>query len=583
MLSTSAPHLLEASWEVGNKVGGIYTSVSSKLVCSLGEFPDRYLAIGPYLSSTPNPIFEEQPLPVRFKGVAVALEKSGVSLHYGSWQVMGNPPTVLLGWEGLLPHLNDYKARFWQEFQLDTLDSDFYDFDQPLLWSIAVGLLVENFSLTTPAPLIFHGHEWMSAGALLILKDSRPNLQTVFTTHATVLGRLLSAHPNVPSDLASRENPEEIARASGVHSKYQLEKLGANLAKVLTTVSPITAEEVTVYLGRKPDFITENGLNAASFPPLDQLALLKTKARKQIDEYLMAIFFPSYQFNLKNTIYHFSMGRFELHNKGYDLYLQALGQLNQKLRQENSEQTVVSFLLIPGDVKGPKPECLKQLLSFQNLQSKLKEIFSEQSHSIYDTSISELTERLQKEIETFFGAHRQLEPPPFSPFELQQGENDPLLLLIKEAGLHNRSEDRVKIVYFPVYFDGQDGIFNLPLYPFIAGFDLGVFPSLYEPWGYTPMESLAMGVPAVTTTTAGFGRSIQEKHPETPAGVFLLDRRGLAEQQSLLTLIQFLESSVQEDKRKWLSRQISAYQIIQDYSWDNLYQSYRQAYYFEGG
>lgn len=587
-MAKSSPRLLEASWEVCNKVGGIYTVITSKLSRVLKHYPDAYLAVGPYLSSS-NPTFSQQAPPEYLVPVIEQVEKKGIKVYYGTWLVEGEPPTILLNWDGLLGQLNNYKFRFWEDYQLDTLGSNYYDLDQPLLWSIAVGLFASALAEQEAAQnknnkVILQLHEWMAGGATLALgKQKHPSLRTVFTTHATVLGRALSSQGVPIYNQLQNLNPEAEAKKINVSSKHQLEKLSANLADVFTTVSQITAEEAEAFLGRKAEVVTENGLDTEAFPAFDVLCHKRQISRRILDDFVSAYFFPSYQFALENTVYQFTMGRYEVHNKGYDVYLQALGELNHRLKESKSQKTLVSFLLVPGDVLRIRPDTLAQLAVYGYIRQELDNLTAGQERKLYlelcqnQTPGVSLPAAAQAELRQLMARLSRSGQPAISPFDLRQNDLDAVLQLSKQYGLLNREEDRVKVLFFPIYFDGFDGIFNLPFYDIIAGFDLGVFPSFYEPWGYTPMESLTLGVPAVTSNLAGFGRSIAELGQQENPGFFILDRRH-QDEQTQENLVRYLNESLEETPRDWLDRRISAYQTAQKYSWNNLFENYRKAY-----
>lgn len=579
--------LFEASWEICNKAGGIHTVLTSKLPYAQEHFAGHYLPVGPYLGSQQENSFREHPLPSEFKKLAAALEQKGVSLHYGSWLIENEPPVLLLGWEGLLGKLNSYKTRFWEKYQLDTLGTSFYDVDQPLLWSIAVGELVTSYAELNQHPIILHAHEWLSAGAFLVIGEQNlPHLHSIFTTHATVLGRALSSHDTFIYDKFATLDPSVEAKRWGVVTKHQLEKLAANLATIFTTVSQITAEEATAFLGRKPEVVVENGLNAQYFPAFDLLCERHLQVREQLHDFVSAYFFPSYRFNLAETQYQFTMGRYELHNKGYDLYLRSLGKLNEELKASKSQKTVISFFLVPGDALRLRPEVSLQLSIYRQVCHILTQYVKLQQRDLFESlwhhaAIDEL-ELLPKSVRNDLHLLLSRMPsgvrPAISPFDLREGDNDALIQTAHQYGLRNEESDRVKILFFPIYFDGFDGVFNLPLYDIISGCHLGVFPSFYEPWGYTPMESLAMSVPAVTSTLAGFGRAAATKKSALPSGVFVVDRNKDDEEAEAAQLSSILRIGLDEDERAWLLRRMAAYLTVQDFDWSILYKNYLDAY-----
>ena len=577
-------HLVEASWEVCNKVGGIHTVLTTKLAYAQAFAHSAYLTVGPLFGE--NPSFHPEALPDGWQAIVDELGKKGIELRYGHWITEGHPPCVLLGWNGLTTQLNALKARFWEKYQLDTLKTDFYDVDTPLLWSVAVGEFVSAYQRLVGEHVLFHGHEWLSAGAFLVLADD-PMVKTVFTTHATVLGRALSSlGEDIYTKLASID-PVEAATKHNVVAKHQLEKLGANLATVFTTVSSLTGREATAFLGRTPTVITENGIDTALFPNFDELSKLHEQNRELLHNFLTAYFFGSYRFDLNQVSYQFTMGRYEAHNKGYDLYLQALGQLNTRLQEEKREETVVAIFFVPGDAGAVRPEVLHQFAVMNHIREQLAHYSARQQRELYrnlweasdpsdqglrivDADVVEHIKQLLLRLPTHTN-------PPISPFELRHPESDAITQAAAKANLTNAASDRVKVLFFPAYFDGFDGLFNRPLYELISGCDLGVFPSLYEPWGYTPMESLAMGVPAITTDLAGFGLAVEDRAPNDP-GTQLVLREGRSDADVAKDICKALYEATLTAERAQLRKRIGAYLTIEQFDWSTLYERYREAY-----
>ncbi len=579
--------LCEATWEVCNKIGGIHTVLASKIVRAQQAFADNYVCVGPYLSQ--NPAFHETDVPEPWQPVRDELAGQGIGFHFGTWITDGDPTTILLSFEGLLPQLDSYKGRFWEKFGIETLGIDYWDIGQPLVWSIAVAKLLQamhrNFA---DKQLIFHGHEWWTAGTFMTLSlDGASAIKTTFTTHATVLGRALTAQGTDIYTNIDSVNPDEAAKKYNVVTKHQLEAIAANLSTVFTTVSDLTGREATAFLKRTPTLITENGLDSTMFPAFDELCVKHKAMRQKLHEFVTAYFFPSYQFNLHRTTYQFTMGRYELHNKGYDLYLQSLGELNTKLKSEDSDSTIVAFLFVPGDARRLRPEVSFQLAARHHISRMLREMAELQHLELYrhlwtnegisSTDTRLLPKSLRSDIDQILVRLPKYEAVPVSPYDLGDPEHDGMLTCCRKFGLENREEDRVKVVLVPTYLDGFDQLFRQSLYDLVAGCDLGVFPSLYEPWGYTPMESLAMGVPAVTSDLAGFGLAIQSRYPESK-GAIPLKREGLSDDVVLQALTEMLERHLRTRDRERLSMRMAAYDLVQHFDWKELYQTYVAAY-----
>ena len=116
---------------------------------------------------------------------------------------------------------------------------------------------------------------------------------------------------------------------------------------------------------------------------------------------------------------------------------------------------------------------------------------------------------------------------PFITHWLHNMSHDQVLDMMKYLGMSNSAESKVKVIFVPCYLDGKDGILNLEYYDLVLGNDLSVYPSYYEPWGYTPLESVAFHVPTITTDLAGFGlwvNSLKGRYSELKDGVKVIHR-----------------------------------------------------------
>lgn len=576
--------LVEASWEVCNKVGGIHTVLISKMAAAQELVGKRYLAVGPVTASQPD--FHQETPPAVIADVAKELKPLGILLKYGIWLTSGQPNVVLLDTSQFTTQLNLLKRKFWDKHQLDSLNAP-ADAEEPLRWSIAVGLFLEKLAAADPkSKLLFHGHEWLSAGAFLVV-DQNPAIKTVFTTHATMLGRAISSSGQDLYDQLDRIDPEKAAQDHQVVLKHQLEKLAANLATVFTTVSEITARETKQFLGRSPDVITENGIEPSLFPAFNELAIQQQEMRTVLDDFVAAYFFPSYRFDLANTIYLFTMGRYEMHNKGYDLALQALAHLNQTLKKSQNPKTVVAWFFVPGDTTGVKQETLFQVAAQKRISALLTHYTTRQQRELYASlweegehcaNIEILSAAVIEQLKQIILRLPQPKEVPISPFNLRAGEDDDIVKTAAKLQLLNRAEDPVKVLFIPAYVDGFDGLFNRTLYELISGCDVGFFPSCYEPWGYTPMESLIMGVPAITSDLTGFGLAVKQRFATGTSGVRLLYRDNVAAEKAASNLSTLFQEYLDLTDRELLAERMHAYLTMQDFRWGLLYANYRASY-----
>jgi glycogen synthase len=327
--------------------------------------------------------------------------------------------------------------------------------------------------------------------------------------------------------------------------------------------------------------VVENGVDSNLFPTYDSIASRRPALREQLENVISAYFFPSYSFNLSTTRFVFTMGRYELRNKGYDLMLQSLAALNREMKEQNSSDTVVALFLVPGDNLRLRPDVSRKITTYNHLTRLLSSFSAGERRRIerevwddVECSCTLLPESARDEARRLLDGVRTEKNPPIPLYDLKEPENDGILKLAAELGLNNAKEERVKVLFFPVYLDGFDGVFNLPLYDIVSACDLGVFASLYEPWGYTPMESLIMGVPAVTSNLAGFGQAVEEG----TSGLIVLDRAHGKPEKELIALTKALKLPLQETGRQWVSRRLTAYQTLEDFDWARLYRKYLNCY-----
>ncbi|HGJ64431.1 TPA: hypothetical protein ENS27_03450, partial [bacterium] len=390
--------------------------------------------------------------------------------------------------------------------------------------------------------------EWLSGFGLLYLRKYCPEVATVFTTHATVLGRTLSSKGvDIYSHLDDINIGHEIY-VNNIESKHYTESEAARNAHVFTTVSEITGIESEKFLGRKPDVLVLNGLDLDKFPSFEDISIKHITSRDKIREFLTYYFFPYYTFDVNNTIIAYTIGRFEYRNKGYDVIIKALGMLNQYLKNEKSDKTLSMMFWVPMQQYGARLDVLENKNYYMHIKNYVltngPEILKK---IIYDfiskkDPVGELfTESFLSDINKDIVAFSRGGNPPLSTHNMDDG--NPLMFALKENGLLNRKEDPVKVIIEPVYLDGTDGFIDLMHYDVMVGCHIGLFPSYYEPWGYTPLESASLGVPSLTTDMSGFGRYIKTKNPENN-GIMVLERFKRRENEVISdfcnTLIRFL-------------------------------------------
>lgn len=586
--------LFEVSWEVCNKVGGIWTVISSKASQLQRFYKNNYTCIGPFVADKVLGNFEEQPAPKECKDLCKELESQGMILHFGKWLIKGEPNVILIDFANFRFKTDEIKKELWNNFKIDSLKSNRVEYNEPIVWSYAVGMLIEKLSqIHHDKKIVAQFHEWLAGPGLLYLKKNNVNVATVFTTHATVMGRAL-ASANI--DLFSKPegskkctlelmNIDKESYNYHTEGKHFIEKASAHNADVFTTVSEITSLEASYVLGKKPDKVLPNGLDGDKFPTFEEASIEHRIHRDQIREFIMYSFFPHYQFDIKKTLIYFLAGRYELRNKGIDIFIKALAKLNEKMKAEKSEKTIIAFIWVPTAIRGIKLDILENRTYFYDIKDGLQEDLSEISRNILYTITSR--EKLEKEnifsksflaeIKRKLMRFKKKGTPHLITHDLQQ-YGDQIVNLLLESGLDNKEDDKVKIIFYPIYLTGADGLLDLTYYESMQGGHLGVFPSFYEPWGYTPLEAAALGVSSVTTDLAGFGKYILRKKQKRHPGIFVLRRMDKKDDEIIDELARFMHKFARFTKQGRVKNKIEAKRLASRADWKRLVINYVQAH-----
>jgi len=472
-------YIFETSWEICNKVGGIYTVISTKARTIVEELGDNYILIGPdvWMETREHPDFiEDREIFASWREKASA---DGLNIRTGRWNVSGNPLVILVDFKPLFAEKDKIFFELWEQYKLDSLSGQ-WDYIEPAMFGYAAARVIESFyefNLSATDRIIAQFHEWMTGTGALYLKQRVPQVGTVFTSHATVLGRSIAGN-GLPlyGDLQKYE-PARTATEFGVTAKQSLESISALESDSFTTVSEITAKECTQFLGKDPDVITVNGFEDTFVPGGEEYSRKRKAAREKLLAVASAVTGREMP---DDSLLVINSGRYEFRNKGMDIYIDALGEINRR----DPGRHLVAFITVPSNEGGPRQEVLRKL------------------EDPSDTA----------------------EGHPYLTHYLFDEDKDPSLRRIRERGLNNSADDRVTVIFVPAYLDGSDGIFNIPYYDILIGFDVSVFPSYYEPWGYTPLESIAFSIPTVTTSLAGFGAWVKEGFEVKHRGVMVSER-----------------------------------------------------------
>lgn len=457
-------YIFEASWEVCNKVGGIYTVLSTRANTLQAKFHDRVLFIGPdFWQGKENPLFAESDnLCAAWKKHAA--EKDNLSVRVGRWNIPGEPIVILVDFQPFFAKKNEIYTEMWNRYQVDSLHA-YGDYDEASMFSYAAGKVVESFyryNLTENDKVVYQAHEWMTGMGALYLRTYVPEIATIFTTHATSIGRSIAGNNKPLYDYLFAYNGDQMAQELNMQSKHSIEKQTAHYVDCFTTVSEITNNECKELLDKPADVLLLNGFEDDFVP---KGATYTGKRKRARSAFLQVAGKLLGQELTDDTLIIGTSGRYEFRNKGIDVFLEAMNRLN---RDKNLKKNVLALVSVPGWVG----ECREDLL--QRLKSR---------------------EKFTTPLEC-----------PFITHWLHNMTHDQVLDMLKYLGMGNRPEDKVKVIFIPCYLDGKDGIFNKLYYDLILGMDLTVYASYYEPWGYTPLESVAFYVPTVTTDLSGFGR-----------------------------------------------------------------------------
>jgi glycosyltransferase involved in cell wall biosynthesis len=455
-------YIFESSWEVCNKVGGIYTVLSTRAKTLQEKFEDKIIFIGPdFWKEKESPYFREEPS--LFAEWQWEAKEQGLKVRVGRWTVPGEPIAVLVDFTPYFEKKNEIYTWLWENYRVDSLHA-YGDYDEASMFSYAAGLVVESFyhhSLSSKQKVVYHANEWMCGLGALYIKNKLPQIATVFTTHATSIGRSIAGNQKPLYDYLFAYHGDQMAEELNMQSKHSIEKQTAWHVDCFTTVSDITANECKELLDKPVDVVLPNGFDNSFVPK----AASFTKKRKAARQKMLQVANALLGENLDDeTIIVSTSGRYEFRNKGIDVFVEAM---NRLLRDRDLKKKVLAFIVVPGWVGEPR----------KDLQERLE------SGKSYDTP---------------------LEVPQVTHWLHNMG-HDSVLNMMKYYDMHNRHDDNVKVVFLPDYLDGRDGIMNLTYYDVVLGNDLCIYPSYYEPWGYTPLEAVAFKVPCITTDLAGFG------------------------------------------------------------------------------
>ncbi len=479
--------IFETSWEVCNKVGGIYTVLSTKALTLQKLYKDKTVFIGPdvWTEDNPSPYFTEVPSILRQWKEKAELP-AGVSVRVGRWNIPGKPIVILVKFDGMYQLKDYYYGEMWERYHVDSLHG-YGDYDEACCFALAAGAVIEsicNYKRLRHKNVLAHFDEWTTGMGLLYTRWKVPYVGTIFTTHATSIGRSICGNGKPLYDYLHAYNGDQMAAELNMQSKHSLEKAAAHAADCFTTVSDVTAAECEQLLERRPDVVTPNGFQG-DFAPVKSKA---RRARQVAREALLNVGEKlTGHRQADDTFIVATSGRCEYRNKGIDIFLDAI----KNIEQNRPSQSVLAFVLVPAWVKCPRKDLTDRLAG-------------------NDAQVSPLAE-------------------PVITHEVNNPNEDAILNRLRQLGFTATNADAnssVQVIYMPCYLNGNDGVLDMDYYDILSGLDATAFPSYYEPWGYTPLESVAFGVPTVTTSLSGFGQWVLSEKREgfQQSGVEVVNR-----------------------------------------------------------
>jgi len=490
------PHyIFESSWEVCNKVGGIYAVLSTRAASMQKKWKDHVVFIGPDFHEHSDLFFRQDDQLWHLFNLSAA--PSLLNARIGRWQIPGEPIAILIQWCHLWDKKNDIYGWAWNTFGVKS-HAAYGDYDDSCLFGYAAGQMVEEITKTqTQTNIVAHANEWQTAFMLFYLRTYCPKIRTIFTTHATGIGRSIAGNGKPLYDYFEGYHGDQMAVELGLVSKHSVEKQAAWMADCFTTVSNITARECKQLLDKPVDIVTPNGFEQGFVPKGAAYTTKREQARRMLKQWAEKYLREKME---DNTCYICISGRQEWKNKGIDIFMDSIRQLAAARYAHKETRHVVAFVLVP-----------------------------------------------------------YLEQP------------------IVRIG-------KTSIIFLPYYLDGSHPLYHASYYDILIGMDLSIFPSYYEPWGYTPLESVAFGVPTITTSLSGFGswyKGLENQKSATEssiAPVTVITRTDSNYSQVVRDIVSTIQTFLQMTPTAITSVHKAALVVGKLADWKHFFPYYEQAY-----
>ncbi|KAI9271364.1 glycogen synthase [Sporodiniella umbellata] len=575
------PVLFEIAWEVANKgrvptkfLGSIYTVIKTKASMTVREFGDRYCLIGPLSYKTAPMEVETLEPPIEpLKQTLDVMSSQGVKYIFGRWLVEGAPYVLLFDTGSVSNKLAEWKENLWNVAGIPSPPND-EEANEAVLFGYLIAWFLDEVSKQyneqhafqeskTPA-IIAHFHEWLAGVAIPLIKIRKTDVATVFTTHATLLGRCLSSSSSEFYNNLQNFDVDLEAGKRGIYHRYCIERGATHCADVFTTVSHITAYESEHLLKRKPDGVLPNGLNVVKFQSVHEFQNRHALSKEKINDFVRGHFYGHYDFDLDNTLYLFTAGRYEYRDKGVDIFLKSLKRLNRRLKAANSKTTVVVFIVMPATTQSLNVEALKGQALTKQLRETVNDIQQRIGKRMYESALRGeenidcslfLSEKDLILVKRRVFALKTDRLPPVVTYNMEEDGTDPITHQLSQLGLNNKSKDRVKVIFHPEFLNANNPLISLDYEEFVRGCHLGVFPSYYEPWGYPSAECTVMGVPSITTNLSGFGCFMEENIENCEDyGIYVVDRRLKSTEESIQQLSEQMFRFCQKTRRQRINQ-----------------------------
>lgn len=550
----------------------------------------RYVMIGPYNHQTASVEFEPAPLAGAVGQAVQQMRDQGIGAHFGRWLVTGRPFVVLLDHQSIMHRLGDIKYRIWKDHNISLPGDDelvnnvvaFAELTRQFLSLLA-------FKEASRRKIVAHFHEWMGGVAIPMLRQEHWRGSIVFTTHATIVGRYIAMNDSQFYDHLPFYNGEEQAKNYNIEALHKFEAAAAHGSHVFTTVSDVTGEECRHLLGRVPDVVLPNGLNTKRYSAMEEFQSLHRENKEKIHRFTMGHFFPSYHFDLDKTLYLYTSGRYEYRNKGMDLTIEALARLNHKIRHSEKARgmTVVAFIVTRRPVKSINVGALQSNSMLDELQTVVEAISGQVKERLFHEAVKGDVPVLNDLVDEYWRlrlrrtihAWKKIMPPPIVTHDLVDDTHDEVLNQLRTCRLWNNQSDPVKVIYHPDFITPTSPLWGMEYEQFVRGCNLGVFPSYYEPWGYTPLESIALGVPAVASDLSGFGSYVKMLLPDhQDHGMYVLPRRYQAFGDAAEELANYLLHFSEMTRRERINLRNAAEAFSEHFDWQNLGKAYHEAH-----